>query len=146
MVVKKSRYIGDDLFEEKVQYTNMYALQKGITSFKPTDRYEIKTLIALHIVIDSQNKFPKLRLYGDVTLGIGLFLENMSRHRYFQLRISLHLMDILRRPANNKDKFYKIRPLLDSVQKRCSQLELDENLCIHEQMIPLLATSISNNM
>ncbi|KAJ8929164.1 hypothetical protein NQ314_018188 [Rhamnusium bicolor] len=110
------RYIGDDLFEEMVQYTNMYALQEGITSFKPTDRYEIKTLIALHI-------------------AIGLFLENMSRDRFFQLRTSLHFVDI-RCPANNKDKFYKIRPLLDSVQKRCSQLELNENLCIDEQMIP----------
>lgn len=34
------------------------------------------------------------------------------------------------------DKLYKVRPIIDSVRQRCLQLELEENLCIDEQIIP----------
>lgn len=44
-----SRYIGDDVFQEMAQYTNMYALQKGIPSFKLTNQHEMKTLILLSV-------------------------------------------------------------------------------------------------
>ena len=98
-------------------YTNIYALQTG-KSFKKTSVDEMKTLIALHIAIGCLNKFPRVRMYWEKILGIGLFLDNMTRDRFFQLRTNLHLVNNLDRPADCTDVLYKVRPLLDLVKNR----------------------------
>lgn len=40
-------------------------------------------------------------------------------------------------PGDCTDKFVRVRPLMDSVRKRCLQLPVEEHLSIDEQMIPL---------
>jgi hypothetical protein len=39
-------------------------------------------------------------------------------------------------PNNNKDRYVKVRPVLESVRKRCKELPLEENLSVDEQIIP----------
>ncbi|KAJ8938648.1 hypothetical protein NQ314_011387 [Rhamnusium bicolor] len=60
----------------------------------------------------------------------------MSRDRFFQLRTNLHCVNNLEIPQNCNDKLYKVRPLYDAIRDRCLQLDLEENLCINEQIVP----------
>ncbi|KAG5864302.1 hypothetical protein JTB14_002779 [Gonioctena quinquepunctata] len=79
-------------------------------------------------------------MYWEKFFGIGIFLENMSRDRFFQLRSSLHLLNNLEKPENCVDKLYKVRPLIDVIRKRCLELQLEEELCVDEQIVPFTGT------
>lgn len=61
-------------------------------------------------------------------MDIGLFRNTLSRDSFFQLRSNLHVVNNLEGPAGDKDVFYKVRPLYDSIRKRCLELSLEENL------------------
>ncbi|XP_050313669.1 piggyBac transposable element-derived protein 3-like [Anthonomus grandis grandis] len=108
----------------------------SVKNFRPTTESEIKVLIALHIMIGCLNRFPRIRMYWDRTLRIYAFLENMSRDRFFQLRSCLHFVNNLEKPTESKDRLFKVRPIMNSVRKRCLQLNLERQLCVDEQMIP----------
>lgn len=60
----------------------------------------------------------------------------MSRDRFFQLRNNLHCINNLDVPNTCNDKLHKVRPLFEAIRQRCLALELEENLCVDEQMVP----------
>ncbi|XP_047115781.1 piggyBac transposable element-derived protein 3-like [Schistocerca piceifrons] len=74
-------------------------------------------------------------MYWDSALHLDLFVESMSRERFFQLRSNFHVVDNLARPENCKDKLYKVRPIYDCIRRRCLELQIEEELCVDEQMI-----------
>jgi hypothetical protein len=129
-----AKYVKESDYKNMVAMTNLYAVQKG-NRFQPTNLEEVQTLIGLHLAVGCL-QFSQLRMYWDSLLGIGLFMDNMSRERFLALRNNLHLVDILDKPADCKEKMYKVRPIFESVRKGCLELELEQNLCVDEQMIP----------
>lgn len=129
------KYVPEEVFSLMSEMTNIYALQKNKSNFKPTNSLEIKILIGLHIYTGVL-KFARLRMYWNCKLKVYVFLESMSRDRFFELRSNLHLVNNLEIPNNNKDKFIKVRPLYDSIRKRCNELQLEEELCVDEAIIP----------
>ena len=130
-----SKYINELQFQEMATFTNIYAFQKEEVQFKNTTADEIKSFFGLHIITGCL-KFPEVRLYWQKNLHINIFNETMSRDIFFQLRSNLHCVNNLTIPNNCTDKFYKVRPLYDSIRKRCLDLKLEENLCIDEQIVP----------
>ena len=52
--------------------TNMYAIQKNRSGFKPTNSVEIKKLFGLRIAMGAI-RFPHLRMYWDSQFGIEHF-------------------------------------------------------------------------
>ena len=129
------KYIPTTLYEQMSEKTNMYACQKGVRGFKITTPDEIKTLFGLHLVIGAL-KFSRFRMYWDNVFGMSMFIQNMSRNRFFQLRNNLHLVNVLEIPADNTDRFIKVRPIYDAIRQRCLQLQLEKQLCIDEQIVP----------
>ena len=129
-----TKYIKESDYANMTTMTNLYAVQKGNT-FKPTNVGEIQTLIGLHIAVGCL-KYSQLRMYWNSSIGINLFTDNMSRERFLSLRNSLHLVNILDEPLDCKDKMYKIRPIFEAVRKRCLELDIEQNICVDEQMIP----------
>ena len=111
-----------------VKKTNMYAIQNGRT-FKHTNNQEIEHFIGLHIMMGCL-KYPRVRLYWDTALHIDLFVNSMSRERFFQLRSHFHVVNNLEKPIDFKDKFYKVRPIYDCLKNRCLELELENELCV----------------
>lgn len=57
--------------------------------------------------------------------------------RFFQLRANLHIVNNVDKPAENNDKFYKVRPVLDAVRRRLLQFEVEEVVSTDEQMFPM---------
>ncbi|KAG5877019.1 hypothetical protein JTB14_011938 [Gonioctena quinquepunctata] len=64
----------------------------------------------------------------------------MSRDRFFQLRSCLHMVNNLEKPEKNVDKLYKVRHLIDVIRTRCLELQLEEELCVDEQIVPFTGT------
>lgn len=48
------------------------------------------------------------------------------RIRLFKLRTAVHITDASGPAANNTDKFWKVRPLVDVVREQCLQLNVME--------------------
>lgn len=129
------KYIPDSLFKIMSEMTNIYAMQSDKTKFKPTTPEEIEILFGLHIMMGTL-KFPRVRLYWDTTTKFHLFVDNMSRDRFFELRSNLHLFNNLEKPSTCNDKFFKVRPIYEALRNRCLELPTEENLCVDEAMIP----------
>lgn len=63
-------------------------------------------------------------------------MDNMARDRFFTLRRNFHVLNNTEIPKNNTDKFIKIRPLYDAINKKMNSLPVERNLCVDEQMVP----------
>lgn len=129
------KYVPESLFDDMVTYTNKYAAQQNTKKWKDCDRAEIKKFIGLQVMMGNL-KLPRIEMYYGTELRIKMFTESIPLCRFYLLRTNLHLVDVLSIPADCSDKFVKVRPLMDSVRKRCLELPLEEYLSIVEQMIP----------
>lgn len=109
-----SRYFESAHFENLVEMTNVYALQKG-HNFSPTNLREMKTFIGLHL---GCLKFPQLKMYWDSLLGMNLFTD-MTRERFMTLRTNFHVVNVFEKPSDCKDRWYKVRLIFDAIKKRC---------------------------
>jgi len=130
-----SEYFNNDIFEKMAFFTNLYAVSKQISRFKPTNINEMKIFIGIHIIMGSL-KYPRVRLYWEDNFQINIIARNMTRDRFFALRTNFHIIDNNSISKENKDKFIKVRPLFDAVLKKCNSLPLEQDLCVDEQMVP----------
>lgn len=129
-----SRYFPNNIFTELTEKTNMYALFKT-GKILNAEEQEIKKLVAMHILMGVIH-FPRLRMYWAPATRINFFDKvAMSRNRFETLRNNLHIVDI-NGDHNKTDKLWKVRPVIASFENRCEQLDLEENLCIDESIIP----------
>lgn len=129
------QYFENDFFEIIAFNTNLYTVQNNNTHFKPTNKHEIQTLIAIHLIMGCL-KFPRIRMYWEEKFRVPLISNSMSRDRFLQLRNNLHIINNFDIPCNNVDKFIKVRSLYDQIKKKCNNLPKVRNVCIDEQMVP----------
>lgn len=140
------QYFENDFFEIVAFNISLYTVQNNKTNFKPTNKYEIQTLIAIHLIMGCL-KFPKffnfffkfrifpIRMYWEEKFRVPLISNSMSRNRFSQLRNNLYIINNFDIPRNNVDKFIKVRPLYDQIKKKCNNLPKIRNVCIDEQMV-----------
>lgn len=128
-------YFSDQLFEQFVSYTNLYAEQNNRVSFKPTNTAEIRSLFGLHMLM-GYIKLPRVKMYWSAEMNLQTFKTTMTCDRFFQLRNNLHIVNNLERPTDCEDKLFKVRPLLDAIRNRLLQFDIGEDVAIDEQIIP----------
>ncbi|KAG5893477.1 hypothetical protein JTB14_031255 [Gonioctena quinquepunctata] len=127
------RYVPESLFEDLVQYTNIYSLQTGTEKFVPCNLQDMKAFFGLSILTGCL-KFRRLRMYWDESLKVDIFTETMTLNRFFILRTHIHCVNNLE-PRQGNDKLWKVRPIFQSVLKRCRE-QVETNVCIDEQIMP----------
>ncbi|XP_044751630.1 piggyBac transposable element-derived protein 3-like [Coccinella septempunctata] len=74
-------------------------------------------------------------MYWEARLEVPLIANSMQRNQFYKLRQHLHFVDNLEKP-NNNDRFWKVRPLFDSIRNKCLTLPLELSLSIGEQIVP----------
>ena len=131
------KYLPLPIFERMATYTNLYAEQTGVTSrkFKYTTSEEIMQFIGIHMIMGTM-KLPQKNMYWSKNLQIESVASIMSCERFYQLRSNLHMVNNLEIPDDCKDKFFKTRPLIKSILKRCHEMPVEEVISIDEQIIP----------
>nr|CAH7714752.1 unnamed protein product [Callosobruchus chinensis] len=69
---------------------------------------------------------------------VPLVADNIPRNRFFKLRSRLKVVDdnVISDIQKSLDRFLKVRPLLDAVQRGCRLNERTYDVSIDEQMIP----------
>ncbi|XP_070389363.1 piggyBac transposable element-derived protein 3-like [Dermacentor albipictus] len=128
-----SRYVPKSIYTVPAEKTNQYSVfQYG--TFVNTDEDEISRLVALHLIMGVL-KCARLRLYWKPTMRTALITScEISCNRFEKLRNNLHIVDANKPDIN--DRLWKARPLLKNFQARCHDIEVEEHLCIDEQIVP----------
>lgn len=133
-----AKYFTDDLYNRMVQCTNLYAVQNN-NIFSPTYTEEMKTFVGMHILIGNIS-YPRLKCYWQPNLKIPFICESMPQNRFYKLRQNLHFTNNEDGEQNKNDRFWKVRPLFDTIRARLQALTLESHLCIDEQVVPFKGT------
>lgn len=130
------KYISDKFFEDIALFTNMREVADKGRSLE-TSEYEMRTFFGASMLIGIYG-LPRIRMYWARNTRVPIISDNISRNRYFKLRSRLKLVEDqkISKEERNLDKFWKIRPMLDMVQKRCRNNKRTRYVSIDEQMIP----------
>ena len=64
--------------------------------------------------------------YWTAETRVNIIADTMSRKRYKELRMSIHLVDNTLQDQNKQDKLFKLRPLLEIVRSNCLKAEQEK--------------------
>jgi len=129
------KYFSTISFDDMAHFTNLFAQQNNTKNWTDTNASEMKVFIGIHLYIGIIG-LPRVIMYWQPDYRINIIADNMTKNRFFELRTNFHVQDNLLNPTDNIDKFFKVRPLYNSIKKRCNELHIVKNLCIDEQMVP----------
>ena len=146
-------FFTDNILDLLVTETNRYAAQCTEAAPKPLPKYsylalwvpvtrtDMTVFIALLINMGIVNK-PEVRSYWSVDpiLATSFFGTCMSRNRFEQILMFLHICNNLEQPDVNdphRDKLFKIRPFLDMFTEACKTVYYPKrDLAVDESMMP----------
>ena len=121
--------------DELLFQTNLYCTQKDKVGDVSID--DMYVFLGINIIM-GYHRLPSLRHYwmtGD-DVGVPAIQKAMSRDRFSFILGKLHVNDNNKLDVSNKDKIYKVRPLVDSLNERFSDKRApSQNLSIDESMI-----------
>ncbi|KAL4127516.1 hypothetical protein QTP88_011683 [Uroleucon formosanum] len=126
----------DGFIDQLVYQTNLYSIQRG----RPLNikRFEILNFIGINFLM-GYNKLPSWKHYWATSddLNVPCVSNTMSRNRFDNILSNLHVQDNLLIPKNNKDKLFKLRPLINYCNETfftsyhgTRELSIDESMII----------------
>ncbi|XP_050292970.1 piggyBac transposable element-derived protein 3-like [Anthonomus grandis grandis] len=128
-------FFDDDVVEILLNFSVKYAHDNNRHDFLIT-KPELLNFIGI-LLFSGYHSLPRIQHYWstDEDKGIDLIKKCMSRNRFQQIKQHLHLSD--NSLLDKKDKFFKVRPFLDLLNKKNLQFGIFAfNLSIDEQMVP----------
>lgn len=144
------QFFDDDLIKSISEETNRYCIQQKVKNnlkckLIDTDKDEIEQFIGVLLYMGIY-PHPQYRMYWNPKCFLPQITEALKGgvNRFENLKRFLHFNDNTKMPEYNSssyDKVYKIRPILDSVVKKCQNLKPEEYNSVDEQMIPTKCSS-----
>lgn len=130
------QYIDDDFLKIMVDKTNQTFVHSVGKSLQLTLE-ELKVWIGITCIM-SALQYPKIRMFWEKDYRVPIISEAMSRDRFFLIRKSIKVVfdNDITNEEKEKDKIWKIRPLVDRVLQGCMALPREQETCIDEMMIP----------
>ncbi|XP_025196148.1 piggyBac transposable element-derived protein 3-like [Melanaphis sacchari] len=94
--------------------SNLYATQND-KNLKLTEK-ELYAFLGINFCM-GYNKLPSYKLYWNTSedLHVRSISKAMSRDRFREILSNIHVNDNANLPNNNKDKLYKLRPMIDTL-------------------------------
>lgn len=127
--------LDESFFELLVHYTNLYAGQKNKTGNVITS--EMKCFVGI-LFLSGYVVLPRRSMYWEKSADsdFSLVYNAISRDRFTFIMSHLHCCDNTQICISN-DKFSKLRPLIDLLNKKFLEMApLEENYSIDEAMVP----------
>ncbi|XP_063613725.1 piggyBac transposable element-derived protein 3-like [Penaeus indicus] len=129
------QFFDEDTISNIVYQTNLYSVQKGRAISLSKDEFYV--FLGINIVM-GYHKLPGLHHYWATAedLGVRPIREAMARDRFMSILSKLHLNDNSKMNPNNKDKLYKLRPLIENLNRIFLDIRSPgEQLSVDESMI-----------
>ena len=130
-------FLDDELIDLLAEQTNLYSVSKSGNSVN-TNLKEIKQILGILIMM-GVIKLPRYQIYWSQDTQIPVNAEVMGVTRFENLKRFFHCNDnqkMLPKGDPNFDKLFKVRPVLDSVLKKCQAIPQKEKHTIDEHIIP----------
>ena len=122
-----AHFFDHNLIDLIVQQTNIYAEQNRSRGWTPVDTAEIKAFLGI-IILMGLHPLPTIDLYwsSDPFFRVAEIASVMTCKRFKKVLENIHLNDnskMLPRGAPGYDKLYKVRPLLEMLNKLVKVLQ-----------------------
>jgi len=120
-----------------------YAIQKNPDKPLRLTRSELEQFIGC-CMYTSIFKLPRSRMYWSLNTTVESIAGIMSRQRWEQIKSNLHFNNNDNMPSltnPDRDKLFKLRPLIDHLLFKFQAILQDQTLCIDEQMVPFKGVS-----
>ena len=128
------KYFPSELFEKIATKSNIYCMRETGTNLDTTPA-EIQKFFGMNMLMGNVS-LPRIRMFWQPATRIDRVADIMPVNRFFLIRQYIHAVSAREPPESNKDKFWKIAPVIAAVRKACLQLPWEEFSLIDEQMIP----------
>ncbi|XP_047138546.1 piggyBac transposable element-derived protein 3-like [Hydra vulgaris] len=130
------KYIDDEIMESITYQSNLYIhqLQKKDPVVTKNSLY---AFIGINMVM-RYHKLPSWRNYcsNETNLTVPFVSDIIPQNRFIQILSNIHLNNNIAIPADNTDKLYKLRPLIDSLNNNFTKLyNISRYLSIDESMV-----------
>lgn len=132
-----SLFINDEIIDKIVYETNLYIVQKGISSCPPVTALEIRQFFGI-LIFMSVYHYANVRSYWS-RFGFTPIMETMTLNRFEKIRSAIHFNDNDQHKHVDHvdhDRLHKIRPIIDHLNNEFSarapseqRLSLDEQMC-----------------
>lgn len=122
------------ILDNIVDQSNLYAIQNN-KNLKLTIK-ELYGFLGINFCM-GYHKLPSYKLYWNKSedLNVHAISKTMPRDRFREILSYIHVNDNTNLPNNNKDKLYKLRPMIDTLNKiffeaynGTRQLSVDESM------------------
>ena len=127
-----------------VEQSNLFAVQSNPNKPLCLTRHELEQFIGCCMLM-SIFKLPRSRMYWAAFTRIQQIADIMTRDRWEAIKRNLHFNNNENMPSMedaNRDRLFKIRPLLDHLLPIYLQLPQQQVLCIDKQMVPFKGRSV----
>jgi len=97
----------------------------------------LKAFIGINFVM-GYNRLPSWKDYWSTSndLGVKIISDAMSRKRFDDILCFLHINNNNAKTSDNKDKLFKLRPLIDSINIRFMELyKVTREVSVDESMV-----------
>ena len=131
-----SQFLDTDIIDMILFQTNLYITQRERNVASVT-REELYGFLGINMLM-SYHKLPSWTHYwnSDHDLSVAFVSSVMTRDRFAQILSNLHVNDNAAIPDDNKDKLYKLRPLIDALNSNYTKLyHMSQKFSIDESMI-----------
>jgi len=131
-----SYFFDNDLIDHICEETLKYSIQKNIQKPFKINRTDFKRFLGISIMM-SVHKNPSIRSYWSSNIGNTVIKNTMPVNVFEKIKQFLHFNDNsqlipFNRPGH--DRLYRIRPLLETLNKKFQSVPLEECLSIDEQL------------
>lgn len=126
----------EGILDHIVYQTNLYGTQKNLNlNIKP---YEVLNFLGINFLM-GYHRLPSWKHYWNCApdLSVPFVAATMTRNRFDLILTNLHLNDNTLIPKDNKDKLYKLKPLINYLNEKfqlvyhgTNQLSIDESMIL----------------
>lgn len=126
--------LGEDVWSKVAQETNKYAEQQGAgDTWKKADAADIKAFLGV-LILQSIFVYNDVKDYWSAEYCLDAVKGAFTRTRFLELHRYLHLVD--NNSRNRADPFWKLRWLLDRMERCRRFLAPGRYLTVDERLIP----------
>jgi len=131
-----SQYIDSDFVKIMSDCTNISSVANTGRSFNTTVT-EVFNFLGASLFMSCIG-YPRVKMYWSRALKIPAVCDTISRDRFFKIRTNLKVVvdSDVSIEQRQRDKFWKVRPLIERVRQGCLKLPRTSDVNIDEQMIP----------
>lgn len=116
--------------------TNLYQVQKDPNSTFRVTEMDIRQFIGV-VYIMSLVQLPRVTNHWSPVLGTPIIQQTMALNKFEKIRQTVHFNDNSKHlPVGNpeRDRIFKIRPVVDALNEAYKKVPMEEHLCVDEQM------------